>query len=103
VPCYEISVVSVEISASDRDILKRALDKLKMPHVTLSNGDIEVTAGSYSIIIGLNSATMDQRAARYLNQIRQAYSDESIEVRAEQLGFTVVEEEVTSEEANRDV
>ena len=93
-----MSVVSVEISASDRDVLKRALDKLRMPHVTLSDGSIEVNAGDYSITIGTDSATMDKRATRYLNQIRQAYSDESIEVRAEQLGFTVVEETLSEEE-----
>lgn len=91
-PCYQVNLMSVEIAASDRDLLKRALKKLGFSY-TETKKTIRVQAGYQTITIEEDRATLPASLQGELNRIKKAYSEEVVEEAAQLYGWTVSEED----------
>lgn len=91
-PCYQVNLISVDISATDKDLLKKALVKLNMSF-TETKTKFEIYTSYGSIIIQDNKAKLASNDQSTLNKIKEAYSQEVVTEAALQFGWTVSEEE----------
>jgi len=99
-PCYEVNTVSIEISATNREFLKKALTNLGHSYSVLSNGTIQVVLPDGNVMtIYEDHADLPRRSTNHLNEVRLEYSKVTVESRAQQLGYTVIESENESGEA----
>ena len=90
-PCYEVNTMSVKIEAADRDLLEKALDRLKLKYQR-NNDNFAISTSYGTINISSTKATLDRRDQATLNKIKQAYATEVIEEGARKYNWTLVEE-----------
>jgi hypothetical protein len=93
-PCYSVNLLSVNIEASDREILETAINKLGLKY-RRQKDDFFITTDYGTINITGNQAKMPALMQSKLNEIKQAYSAAVIEKAAEEFSWTVTEEEDT--------
>lgn len=91
-PCYSVNLLSVKIEAADRDLLEKALKRLKLTF-TRQKDNFYITYGNANISIEADRARLPTQLQNNLNEIKQAYSMEVIETAAETFSWTVSEEE----------
>jgi len=87
-PCYSINTMSVDINATNRDLLESAIKSLGLRY-DRSGNDFHVAVPALgNIVISGAQAVINPDAQNTLNSIKVAYSKESIKKVAKAKGWT---------------
>ena len=87
-PCYEVNLVSVEISVANKDLLDEALKALGLTFNR--NGEVlTIHTPSGTITICNGKAELEERSMPWLNKIKRTYSVKTVELVAKKYKFNI--------------
>lgn len=83
-PCYSVSLMSVELKAADRDLLEQAIKALgwryrRREHIFYCDNGLNIYTDNVEAPMGMNAT---------INQLKRQYSIETVKAKAKAKGWT---------------